>query len=218
MDKFTIFLNNYVKNYLSKTKYLFWGCVFGIELMSKSLLVECIDFLIFNQCVGNYYILKDIATKMNLDNLKIYVNRALYVNFDLKSRINMVNKMNCDYLYNEYTNYLNLVWNSDKYMTITDMNSGLVLASTPVIQTDGSKKPTGIGKDARRVWLPEHWRKRNKILLSDRKIDAYEYKGYVKREIDDEKCVEPKLYPLAVDSAFIDYFGEPCILSTFSYL
>ncbi len=185
--------------------------------MSRSLLIECKDYIQCRQILSNLDKLRLIICNMNLENLKIYVNKILYGKFQV-NKTNHTRKYQIELDLNKYQEFLKTVWESDKYMTITKLEDGVVLACTPKLQADGTIRPTGVGRDTKRVWIPEDWEYRNTILQKDGIINCYEYEGYVKSEVDDPNISSPKVYPLALDSELIEYFGEQCILSTFTYL
>lgn len=214
-DKFNIFLKTYLARKAMKmrgkrARAIILAVSISVELLSETLLVGCNKLKTIMEIVDGIDILCELADCMGLKSVRVYYKEALAKIINVKDGI-MKGK---DFQLTPEFEYLRILWSREEgYQTIVRMDNGVILAASAL---PGEEKPTGIGLNAKRVWQPSEWRKRNELLRKDGEVVGYEYKGYTKVEVDNPLVYpEPKLYDYSVNSRIIEYFGQECILSTF---
>ncbi len=178
----------------------------NVEFYSRALLAQ-MENLSYYRMTKIAEILFPLAEKIGMKKIKIYTRMGKTERFTIKT-MNTVD-------YNNLKDTIQTMFERDEYITIVHPTTGIVIACSPSQQPDGTIRPSGIMKDARRVWVPEWWEKRNQILERDGFVTEFMYQGYTKSEVDNPDINTPYLKDMCVNSRIVNWFGEKCILSSF---
>ena len=121
------------------------------------------------------------------------------------------------FLYSQEKEIMEELYESPYHKTVVTRKGGKVLICSPQLQTRAFCELDSvsiIGNNAKEVWLPEEWDKRDEYLAKDGFINNYVYDGY--RRVEVEKG-NPQLHKFVGDFRLVKFYDTECILSTFRF-
>jgi hypothetical protein len=219
MDKFTIFITSYFYRYLERKlnfKPALPNTYFGVELQSNSFLVECTDNQSFKKSIRylQYYV--DLAKINGYNQIKLFTSDKNPIIFEVKEMY--------DDTIAKSKEYLEYIYQGEKSRSLIHSETGVILVKSSVSLNKPEqrkkliKSPSVTGLNGKRFWTIDEWEKRKSYLKKDKKLIGYEYDGYLAVEImNPTPSTPPRLHKFCADFEIVNFCGEECIISTYSY-
>lgn len=191
-------------------KELLSRCKIAIEPLKKELLIELkgaeLEISIhLEDWKGS---IEQLLEKLELTNAKILK----------KGKLTEIVSMNAlGFLSSQEKEIMEELYESPYHKTVVTRTGGKVLICSPQLQTRAFCELDSthiIGQNAKKVWLPEEWDKRDEYLAKDGVVNNFEYEGY--RLVEVEKG-NPQLHKFVGDFRLVEFYDTECILSTFRF-
>jgi hypothetical protein len=196
-------------------KVLLSKCKIAIELGKREILIEVPGDLTlevelhksdWEKCI------KKLLMNLGLSCAKILINGKISNMIGGNYSMNVLS-----FLSSQEKVIMEELYESPHHKTVVTRTGGKVLICSPQLQTRNFCELDStqiIGQNAKKVWLPHEWEKREKYLTRDGFVNSFEYEGY--RLVEVEKG-NPQLHKFVGDFRLVKFYETECILGTFRF-